>query len=471
MPWKAISPIKVYKLLPKTNCKECGTENCMAFAVELVNMETRLEKCPPLLGEKYRTNYLELKEMLSPPVREVEFGNSNRKIILGGEFVMHRHELTYINPTKIALDVDDEMVEAELVKRIKFVEDFSYTYIGTELKLDALAIRSVSNDPLKFKKTVKFVADNTDLPLVLCSLNPQVMEAGLSALGRSRPLIYAATKENWREMTELSLRHKSPLVILSPNDLSGLMSLAKTLVDYGVSDLVLDPGTFVGDGFSSTSNAFTILRWKACNEGDKLSGFPLIGTPITAWLKNSGGDQSKAWYEAITAAILIDRYADMLIMHSLEGWALLPNIILRFNIYTDPRKPVSVKPGLRTIGNPSETSPVMLTTNFALTYYIVSGDIEAEKVDCYLLVADTEGISLESAVAGRKLTAKGVAEVLKKSGVEGMVKHRRLIIPGKAARLSGEIEDTTGWEVIVGPMDSSEVSKFVQERWKGKFNQ
>jgi len=469
MPWKAISPIKVYGLLPKTNCKECGVENCMAFAVGLVNMETRLEKCPPLLEEKYRKNYLELKKMLNPPVKEVEFGNSSRKITLGGEFVMYRHELTYVNPTKIALDVDDEMGEAELMKRIKFVEGLSYNYIGVELKLDALAIRSVSNDPQKFKKAVKFVADNTDLPLILCSLNPKIVEAGLSSLDGNRPLLYAATKENWKGMAELSSTHKCPLAVFSQNDLGGLMSLTKTLLDYGVSDLVLDPGTFAGEGLSSTSNAVTMIRWKACNDGDKLSGFPLIGTPITAWLRAGGNGQSKAWYEAITAAMLIDKYADMLIMHSLEGWTLLPNIILRFNIYTDPRKPVSVKPGLRVIGNPGETSPVMLTSNFALTYYLVSGDIEAGKVDCYLLVADSDGISLESAVAGRKLTAKSVAEALKESGVEGMVKHRTLVIPGKAARLSGEIEDATGWKVMVGPMDSSEIPKFIQERWKSKI--
>ena len=191
-----------------------------------------------------------------------------------------------------------------------------------------------------------------------------------------------------------------------------------------------------------------------------------MGTPITAWASSDGGNQSKAWREALVASMLIERYADILIMHSLEGWTLLPNVVLRFNLYTDPRKPVSVKPGLRPIGNPNETSPVFVTSNFALTYYLVSGDIEAGKIDCYMLVADSEGISLESAVAGRKLTAKEVAEIVKESGVEKMVKHKTLIIPGMAARLSGEIEDETGWKVMVGPRDSSGIPKFIQEKWK-----
>ncbi len=467
MPKKTLSPIKVYALLPKTNCKKCGVENCMAFAVGLVNMETKLEKCPPLLeDEKYKKNYSELKAMLSPPVSEVEFGNKDRRAKLGGEFVMHRHELTYLNPTTIALDVTDEMSESELMKRIKFVEDFSYNYIGKELKLDALAVRSVSNEPKKFGEIVKFVSNNTDLPLILCSLNPEVMRAGLSSMGESNPLLYAATKDNWKEMAELSLKHKCPLTVSNPNDLGTLRSLTKTLLDYGVENLVIDPGTFAGEGLPSTINALTMLRWKACNEEDKLSGFPLMGTPITAWASSDGGNQSKAWREALVASMLIERYADILIMHSLEGWTLLPNVVLRFNLYTDPRKPVSVKPGLRPIGNPNETSPVFVTSNFALTYYLVSGDIEAGKIDCYMLVADSEGISLESAVAGRKLTAKEVAEIVKESGVEKMVKHKTLIIPGMAARLSGEIEDETGWKVMVGPRDSSGIPKFIQEKWK-----
>jgi len=166
------------------------------------------------------------------------------------------------------------------------------------------------------------------------------------------------------------------------------------------------------------------------------------------------------------AAMLIVRFADILIMHSLDGWALLPNVILRANIYTDPRKPVAVEPGLKVFGTPDENSPVMFTTNFALTYYTVASDIESAKINAYLLVVDTEGIAVDSAVAGRKLTAEKVAEALKASGIESKVKHRKLIIPGKAARLSGEIEELSGWQVLVGPRDSSEIPKFLQEKWQ-----
>ncbi len=467
VPWKAVSPIEIYKLLPRTNCKKCGEENCMAFAVRLVNMETKLEKCTPLLEEsKYNQNYEKLREILNPPVKEIEIRSDKRVVKIGGEYVMHRHELTYINPTPIAIDVDDTMSKEELIRRIDIAENFKYDYIGRSLTLDLIAVRSVSNDPEKFRKTVGFVASNTSFPLVLCSLNPRIIEAGLSAIPDGRPLVYALTKDNWQRIIELAKKYGVPVTIFSPGDLDTLVSLAKTALDNGVNDIALDPGTFVGrKGLGYTLNAFTMLRWKACNDDYKLAGFPLVGTPITAWKTVEGDSQTKMWWETVTAAMLIIRYADLLIMHSIEGWSLLPLVMLRFNIYTDPRKPVSVEPGLRIIGNPGELSPVMITGNFALTYYIVSGDIEAGKIDCYLLVVDTEGIAVECAVPGRKLLPENVAELLKSSGVEEKVKHRILIIPGKAARLAGDIEDATGWKVLVGPLDSKDIPKFIGEKW------
>jgi len=467
MPWKAISPIEVFKYLPRTNCKKCGEENCMAFAVKLVNMETKLEKCTPLLEDpKYRKQYEKLKEMLAPPVREIELRSDKSVVKIGGEYVMHRHELTYINPPPIAIDVDDEMPEDLVLKRIELAETFEYEYIGRRLKLDLIAVRCVSNDPEKYSRLVKLVAEHTSFPLVLCTLNPDAAKAGLAALPGGRPLLYAATKDNWREMAELALMYDCPLVAFSPGDLSTLVSLVRTLEECGIQDIALDPGTFVGKrGLAYTLGAFTALRWKACNEDYKLAGYPLVGTPITAWLTTEGDEVDKAWWETLMAAILIERYADLLIIHSTEGWSLLPLVILRFNIYTDPRKPVSVEPGLREIGVPDEISPVLVTGNFALTYYLVMGDIEAAKANCYLLLVDTEGISVEAAVPGRKMTAESVADALKASGVEQRVKHRILIIPGKAARLAGEIEDATGWKVMVGPLDSKDIGKFLEENW------
>ncbi|MEM2263372.1 MAG: acetyl-CoA decarbonylase/synthase complex subunit gamma [Candidatus Bathyarchaeia archaeon] len=464
---KELSPIDVYKLLPRTNCKECGEENCMAFAAKVVNREVPIEKCAPLLKKEFEKAYKQLKEMLKPAVKEVVIGTSEKAVKIGGKLVMYRHELTYFNPTAIAIDVTDEMPEDEILSRIKRVEEFRFEYIGQTLKLDMIAVRSTSNDPDKFKATVRKVAENTKLPTVLCSLNPTVLEAGLMATPKTRPLLYAATKDNWRDMAELALMYDCPLTVFAPGNLKLLRSLVKTLVEYGVQDLVLDPGTFVSEGLADTLNNFTMIRRAACKHGDELLGFPLMGVPMTVWLDSAGlAQEIVKWREAYLAAMLMVRFADILVMHSLDGWALLPNVVLRANIYTDPRKPVAVEPGLRVFGTPDENSPVMFTTNFALTYYTVASDLESAKINAYLLVVDTEGLAVDSSVAGRKLTAEKIAEALKASGLENKVKHRKLIIPGKAARLSGEIEELSGWQVIVGPRDSSEIPKFLQEKWQ-----
>ena len=464
---KDLSPIDIYMQLPKTNCKKCGLENCMAFATKLVNRETALEFCKPLLEEKqYAKAYEKLWNMLKPPVKEVTIGVGDKSVKIGGKLVMYRHEFTFHNPTPIAIDVTDEMSDEELVSRTKKVESFSYIYIGKELKLNMVAVRSTSKDPEKFKAAVKKVGENTQLPLILCSLQPEVIEAGLMAMPKSRPMIYAATKDNWKDMAELALMYNCPLAIFAPNDLKLLRSLAKTLMEYGVKELLLDPGTFSDEGLSDTVSNFTMLRRAACRKGDDLLGFPLIGTPITAWTQRDDIPEVNMWNEAYLAGMLLARYADLLIMHSNEGWVLLPNVILRQNIYTDPRKPVAVETGVKTFGEPGENSPVLITTNFALTYYTVASDIESAGLDCYLIVIDTEGLAVDSSVAGRKLTSDKVAETLKETKIEEKVKHRKLIIPGKAARLSGEIQELSGWEVLVGPRDSSEIPKFLQDHWK-----
>jgi len=462
-PKKELSPIDVYKLLPKTNCKECGEENCMAFATKLVNREAALRQCSPLLQEKYKEAFAKLWEMLKPPVKEIVIGSGERAAKIGGELVMYRHEFTYFNPTAIAIDVTDEMLEDELLKRIRDVENFTYSYIGQNLKLDAIAIRSTSNDPERFKQTVKKVIENTKLPIVLCSFNPDVIESGLVIAANNKPLVYAATKDNWKEMAELALMYNSSLAVFAPNDLKLLRSLAKTLLEFGVKDLALDPGTFPNEGLGETISNFTMLRRSACKEEDELLGFPLIGVPLVVWSNREEMPEISSWKEACLASMLISRYADLLIMHSFEGWVLLPTVILRQNLYTDPRKPVAVQPGLKMFGAADENSPLLFTSNFALTYYTVASDIESGGVTCHLLVVDTEGLSVESSVAGRKLTADKVAEAIKTTKVEEKVKHRNLIIPGRAARLSGEIEEATGWKVLVGPLDSSGIPKLIQD--------
>ena len=266
-------------------------------------------------------------------------------------------------------------------------------------------------------------------------------------------------------MADLALAYQVPLAINTGGDLSLLRSIVRTLNACGIHDLVLDPCTLSGDGLADTIHAFTEIRTAACRNFDDLFGYPLLGVPLAVW---TGGEISMdvvKWRETITASMLMSRYADLLIMHSLDGWVLLPQLIWRFSLYTDPRKPVSVEAGIRTFGKPGRQSPVLITTNYALTFFTVESDIKSAGLDCYLIVADTGGLSVESAVAGRYFSADSIVSALRDTKIGDLVDHRTLIIPGLAARLSGETEEASGWQILVGPKDSSGLPQFLRDRW------
>ncbi|MBD3206746.1 acetyl-CoA decarbonylase/synthase complex subunit gamma [Candidatus Bathyarchaeota archaeon] len=465
MPAKELSPIEIYQKLPRTNCKECGEANCMAFAAKLVNREALLEECSPLLSPKHKEKFDELWNLLKPAVKAIEVGIGENKITLGGEYVLYRHEFTYFHEPAIAVHVSDGMNEEEFELRVNILNDFSYEYIGMELTLDMLAITCTSDDPDKFVQSVKKASELTTKPLILCNHDPSAMRKALEEVADRRPLIHGATTTNWKDMADLSLEFDCPIVAYAPQDRDSLKSIIHTLEEYGINDLVMDIGTEPNAYQSANVENFTVLRWQSINEEEEHLGYPLLSAPMAAWATEAEDPLINEWNEAALAALCITRFADALIVHGISGWSLLPQVILRSNIYTDPRKPVSVEPGLETLGNPDEISPVLLTTNFALTYYTVASDIESAKLDCYLLVVDSEGMSVESAVAGRKMTADTVAEAIANYKVGDKVTHRHIVIPGRAARLSGEIRELTGWSVSVGPMDSSGISKYIVEKW------
>jgi len=461
-----LSPLQIYRHLPGTNCRVCGESSCMAFASTLIERTHKAEDCTPLMDEeKYAEKRVKLIELLTPPIREVRVGNKDREVVIGGEEVMYRHDLTYFNPTALFVDVDDAMPKEELLDKVEKIRNFKMTRIGQELTLDGIAVRSKTKDATKFGEAVLSIVEKYDLPMILCSYTPEILEVGLEIAAERRPLLYAANKDNWEDVANLALKHGCPVVASSPGDPQGLAELVQNLLDNGVQDIVLDIGSYpTGEKFYEMSENLAMLRRSAIEEGVKTLGYPLLGVPMVAWLKEK--DAVKAGtLEATLAGVQLLRFCDALILHSPEAWALLPLLTLRQNIYTDPRTPISVEAGIREIGKPDENSPVLLTSNFALTYYTVAGDLESSKLSCYVLVVDTEGLAVEVSMAGSKLTASGVNEALSASRIEEKIKHKKLIIPGRAARLSGELEDATGWEILVGPIDSARIGAYLKEKW------
>jgi len=450
----------IYRLLPKTNCGKCGEASCMAFATKLNEKEVEPIQCTQM-AEKEREK---VEDAIAPAVREVVIGTGDKAITIGGDEVMYRYELTFYNPTALVIEVSDDLSEEEFDAKVKTIENIEFERTGELLKLSAIAVRNKSGDVEKFAKATEKVK-NSKLPLVLCSFNPDAIKAALEIVGDQRPLIYGATEYNLENMADIALEYKCPITLFVPHDLEKMKELSYNLRSEGINDIVLDPGTYVREGTGDTLDEFIMIRRLAVEKGDPDFRFPIMGVPAVHWIYESGlGTMvDKGIREAVTAAKLMNSYADILIMHGTEIWELIPVLTLRQGLYTDPRKPQAVDPGLYTFGELDENTPVLLTTNFSLTFYTVEGDLKSGDANCYLLVLDTDGRAVDVSVAGNQFTGKAVADLIKESGIEDKVSHRKLIIPGLGAPVSGDIEDESGWEVAVGPRDSSQAPDYLNK--------
>ena len=455
----AVTAMDVYRLLPKTNCAKCGEASCMAFATKLSQKETDIELCTQLSANEAD----KLADVLAPAVREIMIGKGNKAMMVGGDEVLYRYELTYYNPTPLVIDISDDMDPDEFEERVKKIEGTEFERTGELLTLDAIALRNKSGDTSKFKEAAEKLK-SSKLALVLCSFDPEAMKAALESVGDERPLIYGATENNIEEMAALAIEYDCPIALFVPNDLEKMKKLSRILRVKGIKDIILDPGTFVNDGIGDTLDNFVMIRRLAVEERDDDFRFPVLGVPAIAWLENGEDDVDTAIKEATIAATLMDKYADMMIIHGTEIWELIPVLTLRQSVYTDPRKPQAVDPGLYEFGEVNQDSPVALTTNFALTYYTVEGDLKSGKANGYLLVLDTEGRAVDVSVAGSQFNGKAVADLIKETGIEDKVKTRKMVIPGLGAPVSGEIEDESGWEIMVGPRDSSALADFLREK-------
>lgn len=456
-----LTALQLYKYLPAKNCGKCDESTCMAFAIQLLERKKKVFDCPELTGKELKR----LVDAITPPVRDVEIGAGENAITIGGEEVMYRHELRFFNPTPFFIDVSDLMDDKEVDERVSLVKKFEIERIGSKLRLQGIAVRCASNDPEKFRETVKRVKNGFSGALVLCSFNPEILEAGVEVVKDRKPLLYAANGDNWERVLRIAQRYNTPLAVYS-NDLDELGTITRRMSAMEFNNVVLDPGIETGNpGLARSLNRLVMLRKSAIN-GVKELGYPIMCSTATVWMDPGEKDRMKSAYkESTIAGILLDRFVSLLILHSADIWSLLPLVTLRQNIYTDPRVEPAVEAKLYEIGTPDENSPVFITTNFALTYFSVSSDLESAKVSCYLLVIDTEGLAVTVSVAAEKITASGVKKAIKESNLEKRVKHHKLIFPGVTARLKGELEDASNWEVIIGPQDSSQIPDFLKNNW------
>ncbi|MEN6443537.1 MAG: acetyl-CoA decarbonylase/synthase complex subunit gamma [Methanoregula sp.] len=442
----ALKALDIYKLLPKKNCKECGDPTCLTFAMKLAGGKADVDLCP-YLDENAKSV---LGATTRPPIRLVKIGVGERTFAVGEEFVLYRHEKTFYHPPGIIFKVQDTQDPEEIAAATIRVRDEFFTRVGTDLRFNGIAIENTSGSAETYSKAVAVVEENADLPLVLMAQAPEAFAAALVQVGSYRPLLCAATRENYKEMCALSKKHGCPLVIRAntPDDLA---ALAKDCAAEGAQKLVLDllPET-LGDFLvrSTTVRQLAITR-----------KVPELGYPVFF-------DTTRTGMQDAAIALGIVKYASVIITAPLSAESAKAALTLRQNIYTDPQKPIQMNPGLYRVGTPGKDAPVLMTVNFSLTFFTLQGYLESTRVPCFLLIVDTEGLSVLTAVAAGKLNEFLVRDSLKKFAVENEVSHKKLIIPGYAAPLSGRIEDATGWKVLVGPRDAAEIGEYLHDEWK-----
>ena len=445
----ALTGIQIFKLLPKTNCKECGVPTCLAFAMNLASGKAELDSCPYVSDEAKE----QLAEASAPPIRPVKIGKGVRAFTTGGETVQYRHEKTFFNPAALAAMVASDIADADLEAKLKTWNAFQFERVGLNLRPELVALKDVNGDAGAFAAKAKTIAETSEFNLVLMSDSVDAMKAAVEAAGFKRPLMYAATEANADDFGALAKENDLPLAVKA-DSIEGLVLLTEKLTGMGLKDLVLDPGS---RDVKQALEDQVALRRAALKDNNRAVGFPTITFPCEM--------ASNLDMESLLAGMFVAKYGGIVTLSDFSGDTLFPLLLERLNIFTDPQRPMTVTEGIYEINNPDENSPIMVTTNFALTYFIVSGEIEGSRVPCYLLIKDSEGLSVMTAWAAGKFAGDDVGLFIKKCGIMDKVKHTEIIIPGYAAAIAGDVEEELpGWTITVGPREAAHIPGFLKSK-------
>ena len=441
-----MTALDIYKVLPQTNCGDCGVPTCLAFAMQLATKKAGIDDCPHA-GDEAKAA---LAGAEAPPIRLVNVGPEAQCIVMGKETVLFRHEETFYHPTALVVRIRSDKSDEELRAAFERVKGLVFDRVGQYVRVELVALVDADGDADRFAKAA-VLADEMELGLVLVSDTPAVIEAALPALAGKHPLLDAATAETWEAMAALAKANGCPLVVRGA-DLDELAELTAKVAGAGVADLVIDSGA---RDLATTIRDLTQIRRLALRRQFRPFGYPALAV-VTA---QDPIDQ------VTEASAYISKYAAMVYVEELEPWQALAMVTARQNIYTDPQKPIQVEPGLTTIGTPNASSPVLVTTNFSLTYFTVEADVENSHVPAWVVVVDTAGQSVMTAWAADTFNAETIAKALEDSGVAEKIDHKRCVIPGGVAAISGKLEEDSGWAVTVGPRESAGIPAFMRNGW------
>lgn len=442
----ALSGVEIFKLLPRTNCKKCGFPTCLAFAMKLAQGQVNLEKCPDISEESKKT----LGEASAPPIKSFSLGVGEKAVKMGGETVLFRHDKKFFNPCALAVNIKDNLNDDELTKKTLEVANSEIERVGQKLRVDAISIEYASNNSTRYEAVVKLVSSKApDAAIILNCKDPSAAKAAVKAIADRKPLLYCATNDNADTMAGIAKANNIPLGVCAEG-IEALSVLTEKIKGFGVEDLVIDSGAKTAKEIIEHN---TQIRRSALKKNFKPLGYPIISFAL----------RDEPIFETAIASIAIAKYASIVVLNNVEQWKNLVLFTLRQNIYTDPQVPMQVEQKVYKIGEPTADSPLLITTNFSLTYFIVSGEVENSKVPSWLAVMDCEGLSVLTAWAAGKFTASKIAQFIKDSGIEGQIGHKKLIIPGQVAILSGTLEEKLeGWKITVGPREANALPSFLK---------
>ncbi|MEI6808196.1 MAG: acetyl-CoA decarbonylase/synthase complex subunit gamma [bacterium] len=442
----ALKALDIFKLLPKTNCKKCGCPTCLAFAMKLAQKQASLDQCTDLSAESKSA----LEGSSAPPVRLITIGSGEGKVEVGNETVMFRHDESFYHQPGIAVLVSDKLSDKDLDAKVAAIAKLKFIRVGMELKIRLVAVQNDSGAAEPFVKAAAAV-QKLGLPMILMSAEAAHIEKALAQGSAHRPLIHAATEEKWESFARLAKEKSCPLAVSAP-DLDRVAALAEKVKGAGVEDIIID---LTAQTAVDTLQALTASRRLALKRKAKGVGYPAMVVSKVADPLANLSDCS-----AYTA-----KYAGIVVTTLDKPEQLLPILTVAQNIYTDPRKPIQVEAKLYEIGAVTPQSPLLITTNFSLTYYTVEGEVEACRVPAYIGVIDTEGTSVLTAFASDKLTSEKLAAFLASDEIKKKIGHKKVILPGYISAMSGSLKDDSGWTVLVGPREASGISKYLKTVW------
>lgn len=447
----ALTGLEIYKQLPKKNCGECGPPTCLAFAMQLASGKASLDACPYVTEEAKEA----LASAAAPPIKLVKIGAGDTVLETGDETVIFRHDKTFLHPTGIFIEVDDTLSKDDLEARIGKIKDLVFERVGQQYRVDGLMLRSRSGDVDAYRSALDIVYSSFPWALIIDVGGFASVAGALETLVRefaaARPLLYAADESNYEVMTQIARENDCPLAVKA-DGLDALADLVQKITGLGYKELVLDPSR---QDLSPALADLTQIRRLAIKKKFRPLGYPTI-----AFAQSDDPDE-----QVIEATMYVAKFSSILVTKATERHQILPLLTWRANIFTDPQKPIQVESKVSTVGNVTEESPVLVTTNFSLTYYSVEGEVEASKVPAYILPVNTEGTSVLTAWAAGKFSAETISAFVKECGIEQRVNHRNLVLPGHVAVLSGKLQDLSGWKVIVGPKEASGIPAFMKAKF------